>query len=91
MIPKTLIEEDLESLINEKVLHEAFEKSQTVIKIFASMEDLKSPQEDESDQPIVIILEDLNEKEMNDPRFQAMFKRSTHNKISNFIINQDYY
>ena len=28
---------------------------------------------------------------MEDPRVQAMFKRSRHNNISIFIINQDYY
>ena len=28
---------------------------------------------------------------MNDPRVQAMFKRSRHNKLSIFIISQDYY
>ena len=28
---------------------------------------------------------------MNHPRVQAMFKRSRHNDLSNFIINQDYY
>ena len=28
---------------------------------------------------------------MNDPRVQAMFKRSRHNNLSIFIINQDYY
>ena len=29
--------------------------------------------------------------QMNDPRVQAMFKRSRHNKLSIFIISQDYY
>ena len=28
---------------------------------------------------------------MNDPRVQAMFKRSRHNQLSIFIISQDYY
>ena len=28
---------------------------------------------------------------MDDPRVQAMFKRSRHNKLSIFIISQDYY
>ena len=28
---------------------------------------------------------------MNDPRVQALFKRSRHNKLSIFIISQDYY
>ena len=33
----------------------------------------------------------LNQKEMEDPRVQAMFKRSRHNNLSIFIISQDYY
>ena len=28
---------------------------------------------------------------MEDPRIQAMFKRSRHNNLSIFIISQDYY
>ena len=39
----------------------------------------------------VIILDDLNEKEMNDPRVQEMFERSRHNNLSIFIISQNYY
>ena len=39
----------------------------------------------------IIMLDDLNEKEMIDPRVQAMFKRSRHNNLSIFIISQDYY
>ena len=39
----------------------------------------------------IIILDDLNQKEINDPRVQAMFKRSRHNMLSIFIISQDYY
>ena len=37
------------------------------------------------------MLDDLNQKEMDDPRVQAMFKRSRHNNLSIFIISQDYY
>ena len=37
------------------------------------------------------ITDDLNEKEVNDPRVQAMFKRSRDNILSIFIISQDYY
>ena len=28
---------------------------------------------------------------MNDPRVQAMFKRSRHNNLSIFVVSQDYY
>ena len=39
----------------------------------------------------ITILDDFNEKEMNDPRVQAMFKRSRQNSLSMFIISQDFY
>ena len=50
---------------------------------------MKFPQEYTDDG--LIILDDLNEKKMNDPRVQAKFKRSRHNNSSIFIISQDYY
>ena len=50
---------------------------------------MKFPQE--YDDGGIIILDDLNEKEMYDPRVQAMFKRSRNNNLSIFIISQDYY
>ena len=37
-----------------------------------------------------IILDDLNGKEMIDPRVQAMFKRSRHKNLSIFLTGQDY-
>ena len=52
---------------------------------------MKYPQEYKSDQSIVINLDDLNQNEMEDARVQAMFKRSSHNNISVFILIQDYY
>ena len=36
-------------------------------------------------------MDESNEKEMNDPRVQALFKRSRHDHLSIFIISQDYY
>ena len=39
----------------------------------------------------MIIRDDLNEKEMNDPRAQAMFKKSRHNNICVFIVSHGYY
>ena len=50
---------------------------------------MKLPQEYEDGGKI--ILDDLNEREMNDPHVQAMFKRSNHNNLSIFIISQGYY
>ena len=53
------------------------------------MKELKLPQEYENNS--IIILDDLKQKEMDDPRVQAMFERSRHNNLSIFIISQDYY
>ena len=36
-------------------------------------------------------MDDLNEKEMIDPRVQVLFKRSRHNNLSMFIFSQDCY
>ena len=52
------------------------------METFDNIEELKFPQEYEDGG--IIILDDLNEKEMNDPRVQAMFKRSRHKKIIYF-------
>ena len=65
------------------------EKSDTEIETFENIKELKYPQEYEDWG--IIILADLNEKEMNFPRVQAMFKRSRHNNLSIFIISQDCY
>ena len=69
--------------------NEDFEKSHTEIETYESIEELKFPQEYEDGG--IIILDDLNEKKMNHPRVQAMFKRSRHDNLTIFINNQDYY
>ena len=88
-IPNILTEGDIDVVIEEIVNNKDFEKSDTEIETYESIEELKFPQE--CDDGGIIILDDLNEKEMNDPRVQAMFKRSRHNKKSIFIISQDYF
>ena len=45
----------------------------------------------EYDDGAFIILDDLNEKELNDPRVQAMFRRSRRFNLSIFKISQNYY
>ena len=52
---------------------------------------MKYPKGDVSDQAIVNIVDDSNEKEINNPRIQALFERSRRKNISIFIISQDYY
>ena len=89
IIPNILNEEDIDIVIEEIVNNEDFEKSNTEIETFDNIEQLKFPQEYENNS--IIILDDLNQKEMDDPRVQALFKRSRHNNLSIFIISQDYY
>ena len=70
-------------MIEEVINNKDFQKSDTEIETFDNIEELRYPQQDENNS--IIILDDLNEKEMDDPRVQAMFKRSRHNNLSIFI------
>ena len=88
-IPNILNEDDIDVVIEEIVNNKDFEKSDTEIETFDNIEELKFPQDYENNS--IIILDDLNQKEMDDLRVQAMFKRSRHNNLSIFIISQDYY
>ena len=89
IIPNILNDDDIDIVIEEVINNKDFEKSDTEIETFDNIEDLKYPQEYEHNS--IIILDDLNQKEMEDSRVQAMFKRSRHNNLSIFIISQDYY
>ena len=88
IIPTILNEEVNDLVIEEIVINEDFEKSDTEIQTYESIEELKYPQE--YDDGGIINLDDLNEKKLKDPRVQAMFKRSRHNNLSIFIISQNY-
>ena len=88
IIPNMLNEVDIDIAIEEIVDNKDFEKSDTEIETYESIEEIKYPQDYEDGSNI--ILDDLNGKEMNDPRVQAMFKRSRHSNLSIFIISQDY-
>ena len=89
IIPNILNEEDIDIVIEETTNNKDFEKSNIEIETFDNIEELKYPQEYENNS--IIILDDLNEKEINNDRIQAMFKRGRHNNLSIFIISQDYY
>ena len=80
--------EDLDSVIEVIVNDPDFESSEKEIEIYDSIEELKFP--NDYDNGGIIILDDLNEKEMNDPLIQAMFKRSRHNNLPIFVVSQDY-
>ena len=87
IIPNILNEEDIDIVIEEIVNNKDFEKSDTEIQTHESIEELKFPQEYENNS--IIILDDLNQKEMDDPRVQAMFKRSRHNNLSKVKITMN--
>ena len=89
IIPHILNGEHIDIVNEEIVENKDFEKSDTELETYESIEESKFPQEYEDGG--IIILDDLNEKEMNDARVQAMFKRSRQNNLSFFIISQDYY
>ena len=83
------MEKDVEKIFDEIVNYKDFQKSDTEIEEYESIEKLTYPQE--YDDGCIVILDDLNEKQMNDPRVQAMFKRSRHNNLPNFFIGQHHY
>ena len=89
IISNILSEEVIDVVIEEIVNNKDFQESDTEIETYENIEDLKFPQEYENNS--VIILDDLNEKEINNEKIQAMFKRGRHNNLSIFIISQDYY
>ena len=88
IIPNILNEADIDIVLDELVNNKDFEKLDCEIETFDNIEELKFPQESENIS--IIILDDLNQTEMDDPRVQAMFKRPGHNILSIFIISQDY-
>ena len=89
IIPNILNEADIDIVIDELVNNKDFKKSDIEIETFDNIEDIKYPQEYENN--TIIILDDLNEKKINNDKIQAMFKRGRHNNLSIFIISQDYY
>ena len=89
IIPNILNEEDIDIVIEEVINNKDFEKSNTEIETFDNIEEHRFPQEYENNS--IKSLDDSNQNEMDDPRVQAMFKRSRHNNLSFFIISQDYY
>ena len=90
IIQDILNEKDLELLIEEIVSKQNIEKLETEVETYESIEELNYQQDYGSDFPIVIVRDVLNQKNA-DPRVQALSKRPRHNKMSIFIISQDYY
>ena len=84
IITNILNVEYIDVVIGEMVKNKDFEKSDFEIGTYESVEELNFSQEYEDGG--IVILDDLNERELNDPRVQAIFKRSRHNYID--IHNQ---
>ena len=87
IIPNILNEEDIDLVINEVVKNKDFGKTDTEVETYESIEELNFAQE--YDDGVIVIVDDRKEKEMNDPRVQAMFKRSIHINLSIFKTSQD--
>ena len=75
----------IDGIVNDK----DFQKSDTGIETYDSIKKIKYPQEYEDG--CFIIKDNLNENEKNDPRVQALVKRSRHSNLSVLIICQDYF
>ena len=67
------------------------EESKTEIESYDKIEEINILQEYDSNQTIVITLDDLNEKERNKLKAEPMFKRSRQINTSILLISQDYY
>ena len=87
--PNKLSEEDIDVVFDEIVNIKDFEKPDTEIETFDSIQELKYQQEFKNNS--IIILYNLNEKEINNEKIQALFKRGRHNNLSIFIFSQEYY
>ena len=79
IIPNFLIEEDLDTIIEEIFNKKDFEELHTEVETFDNTKELNYPQEHENNS--IIILDDLNKKESNNDKIQAMFKRGRHNEF----------
>ena len=89
IIPNILNEEDIDVVIEEIVNKKDFQKSDTEKETFEKKDELKVSQEFEKYSKFIVV--GLNEKKINNPIRQAMFKRGRCNRLSIFIISQDYY
>ena len=75
----------------EFINDDAFESSHIECESYDNIDELKDPQEYESDIHTVISLDDLNKQQLQDPRVQMLFKRGRHNNPSIFVISHGFY
>ena len=82
IIANVLNAEEIDIVIEKIVNDEVFQKSDCEIETYEAIEQVKFPQK--YNDGGIIILDDLNEKQMNDSRVQALFKRSRH---KNYLLS----
>ena len=70
IIPNILNEEDIDLVIQEIPNNKVFEKSDTEVETFDNIKELEYPQEYENIG--IIILDELNEKEINNDKIQSL-------------------
>ena len=83
--------DELDTTIEEIINDEDFESSHIECESYDNIDELKDPQEYESDIQTVIILDDLNKQQLQDPGVQMLFKRGRHNNLSIFVISHGFY
>ena len=88
IILNILNEVDIDIVIEEIVSNKDFGKSDIEIETCELIEELNFPREFENNG--IIFLDDLNQKEMNYPRVQSMFKRSRHKQYVAMVISITY-
>ena len=88
MLPNVLNGKYIAIVFDEIVKDEDFQKSDTDKETYESIEESEFPQQYEDGG--IFLLDDFNKKNERSSS-KTMFKRSRHNKLSIFIINQDYY
>ena len=82
--------DELDTTIEEIFNDEDFESSHIERESYDNIDELKDPQEYESDIHTVIILDDLNKQQLQDPRVQMLFKTGRHNNLSIFVISHGF-
>ena len=86
-IPLDEMDKTIEEIIND----EDFESSHIECESYEDINELKNPQDYDSNIHNVIILDDLSKQQLNDERVQMLFKRGRHNNLSIFVVTHGFY
>ena len=83
--------DELDKTIEEIINNEDFKSSHIVCESYENIDELKNPQDYDSNIHNVIILDDLNKHQLNEERVQMLFKRGRHNNLSIFVATHGFY